>query len=445
MKTLAIETSCDETAVCVLETNSESSYSILSSAIHSQVDLHATFGGVFPMMAKREHSKNIVPLLEAVLKEAGILGGDREGVLNESTTRTEIENTIDFLKEKEPELYTALLASDLIRMKPSIDQIAVTKGPGLEPALWVGVNCARALSALWNITVVAVNHMEGHIFGSLLPHATKKAECTKLRPLALPALALLISGGHTELVLVENAAEDHSLAGHELYKPDIHAPYTFAQYTYTIVGQTKDDALGEAFDKVARMLDLPYPGGPRLHARAEEAREMRKTNAISESLPLVKLPRPMLHSGDLNFSFSGLKTAVLYLLKEHGYTDAQAKGAEAQTKKKVAPELVQAIAGEFEEAVTEVVVAKTRAAIEKYGVQTLIVGGGVIANTFIQKALEKLAQEHSISLYLPPKGVSGDNAIMIAIAGALRARDAAASGSAPIAIETVRAEGNLSL
>ena len=435
MITLGIETSCDETAICLLETEASASangqsllsYKILGNLILSQVELHRQYGGVFPIMAKREHAKNLVPLLEKLIHESGIAVSKIKmsaGKTGDDTTSVDLKNGLEkILKEKEPELLDRLLQSKLLGEKPAIDQIAVTKGPGLEPALWVGVNCARALSELWNVPVVGVNHMEGHVVGSLLESAAvtliksplvekigqlKVSTLKPLRPITFPALALLISGGHTELVLVKKIGD------------------------YAVVGRTKDDAVGEAYDKVARMLGLPYPGGPHIHELSEKNRQTQKRNTSTPaagSTGAIHLPRPMLHSPDLDFSFSGLKTAVLYLLRDIRGTKKTDANNDALTD-----DLKSEIAREFEDAVTEVLVTKTEKALEEYGVQALILGGGVIANPHIRKAFQTLADKHSIPLYLPPDGVSGDNALMIALAGALNN-----------VYTPLRAHGNLSL
>jgi N6-L-threonylcarbamoyladenine synthase len=419
MITLAIETSCDETAVCMLETDgtigaaagggSKLGYTILGNLIHSQVELHRKYGGVFPAMAKREHSKNLLPLLETLIKESVV-------PIKAFPAAGDAAEKLHFLKEKEPELLAHFLASKLLTEKPTIDQIAVTKGPGLEPALWVGVNCALALGKLWGIPVVAVNHMEGHILGSFL-QSTELQKKQNLRPVAFPALALLVSGGHTELVLVRGIGD------------------------YEVIGRTKDDAVGEAFDKVARMLDLPYPGGAEIGRLAEKARK-------NNSPKIISLPRPMIHSHDLDFSFSGLKTAVLYTLRG----DKSGKISEKNSEKAkcnysqltISEKTREEIAREFEEAVTDVLIAKTKKALDRYvddvtPIKSLILGGGVSANTHICGAFEALAKQYSVPLYLPPVGISGDNALMIALAGALSGaldRDEAS---------VLKASGNLSL
>src|ERR1035437_4063190 len=394
MLTLAIETSGDETAVCLLETRQHAAgteYKILGNLILSQVALHAQYGGVFPIMAKREHAAHLVQLIEKLLKDAGV-------TFTENNKKT--EKVTALLQEKAADLLGHLLHSSLVNEKPSIDRIAVTKGPGLEPALWVGINCAHALHILWDIPIVAVNHMEGHILGSLLPSSEKRDAFHILRPATFPALALLISGGHTELALVKTIGD------------------------YNIIGKTKDDAVGEAFDKVARMLGLPYPGGPQISVLAEKAE--KKSDEKSGETPKISLPRPMLHSKDLDFSFSGLKTSVLYLIRELG-------GIE-----KIDDATKSAIAKEFQNAVTDVLITKTKKAFDTQDVNTLILGGGVVANTQIKKAFEALAEEYDIPLYMPPEGVSGDNALMIALAGSL-------SGTPITDLGNLTAKGNLSL
>ena len=442
MTTLGIETSCDETAICILETRQAAGaknggekstqpaleYRILTNLIHSQVALHRQYGGVFPIMAKREHAKNLIPLLEAALAQAKIKLSPADQAsrvnidngVNIITTAEKIAEIKKILQEKESDLLEHLLASPLVDKKPvgSIDRIAVTRGPGLEPALWVGVNLARALGILWDIPVIGVNHMEGHVVGSLLPssevwdgNAGSASDFKKLISIHYPALALLISGGHTELVLVK-------------------------KYTYEIVGRTKDDAVGEAFDKVARLIGLPYPGGPEISKLAEAQREIehkRTKNANHEkekSERKIILPRPMIHSPDFDFSFSGLKTAVLYLTRELCKKNADKELTSSQKSE---------IACEFEDAVTDVLVAKTEKAIEHYAVATLIVGGGVIANTHISRVLTRLAKQHDIPIYMPPTGVSGDNALMIALAGTMIHDVQPKEKDVPI-----RAEGNLS-
>lgn len=371
MKILSIETSCDETAVSILEASGDESsahFRVLGNALLSQIDIHREFGGVYPAVAKREHAKNLVPVLAASLEEAELMKEDLQ------VLPSELRTEIDILLTREPELAEALFAFLDETEVPDIDVISVTHGPGLEPALWVGVNLARALSLAWNKPIVGVNHMEGHLLSAL----TKPESDTtfSIQNLELPILGLLISGGHTELMAMER------------------------WLSYRLVGQTKDDAVGEAYDKVARMLGLPYPGGPEVSKLAENARERGNTEIPS-------LPRPMLKDAACDFSFSGLKTAVLYLIKDRTLS---------QTEK-------EEIAHSFEEAVSDVLFAKTSRALLETGAKTLVLGGGVSANTNIRRVFgERMAIEHpEVSLYLPEPRFTTDNAIMIGIAGFYRA------------------------
>jgi N6-L-threonylcarbamoyladenine synthase len=324
MVILGIETSCDETAVSIVEAEGDLNdlrFKLLGSAINSQIDIHKQYGGVFPTLAKREHQKNLPVGYAEALEKAKI-------------------------KESE------------------IEMITVTVGPGLEPALWTGINFAEELGKRLNIPVVPANHMIGHIASVLFSGEN----------IEFPAIALLISGGHTELVLLKNWLEREKL------------------------GETQDDAVGEAFDKVARMLGLPYPGGPEISRLAEEARQ--KDIHLEK-----KLPRPMIHSGDFNFSFSGLKTAVLYYLRK--------VGAEA-----ISQSQVLAVAREFEDAVIETLVSKTKAAIEGYSPKTLVIGGGVIANKALRENFLKISEIYpEIKILIPEKTLTTDNATMITAAG----------------------------
>ena len=250
-----------------------------------------------------------------------------------------------------------------------IDLLTVTIGPGLEPALWTGIKFVEKLGETWGKAVIPANHMEGHIASVLLG---KTEENPKIE---FPALALLISGGHTELVLMQN------------------------WLTKEKIGETKDDAVGEAYDKVARMLGLPYPGGPEISRLATQARE---SGIINNEL---RLPRPMIRSKDLNFSFSGLKTAVLYYIRSL---------KELTEKDKLE------IAREFEDAVSETLLSKTKKALDQHLPKTLIVGGGVIANQNIKENIMNLKKEYpNLEILIPEKSLTTDNATMIAIAGYL--------------------------
>ncbi|HEV7121721.1 MAG TPA: tRNA (adenosine(37)-N6)-threonylcarbamoyltransferase complex transferase subunit TsaD [Candidatus Paceibacterota bacterium] len=393
MKILAIETSCDETAIAILACEGDEKsarFTILGNALLSQIEIHREFGGVFPAVAKREHAKNLVPLLEAALEEAELLHEDTQ------TFAEGLPQRIAQLLEREPELGEAFLSSLSEMEIPDIDAIAVTAGPGLEPALWVGVNFAKALSMIWGKPLIAANHMEGHALSALLTEVPGTESRTfELKDVQMPLLALLISGGHTEL----DAAD--------------------AWREYRLIGQTRDDAVGEAFDKVARMLGLPYPGGPEVSRLAERDREDPRTNPY-------KLPRPMIDTGHCDFSFSGLKTAVLYLTKGKELTELEK----------------EQLARAFEDAASDVLYAKTSKALEQTGARTLAIGGGVSANAHIRRVFrEKLPQDHpEVSLFIPSAFLTGDNAIMIAVAGfySYLKKDFAD-------IESLKADGNLSL
>ncbi|MCA9351709.1 tRNA (adenosine(37)-N6)-threonylcarbamoyltransferase complex transferase subunit TsaD [Patescibacteria group bacterium] len=375
MYILGIETSCDETALSIVITDdtvakSDSpNFRVLSNLVISQINVHAPYGGVFPALAKREHTKNLVPLLETALKESDLY---IEGIKELDQT---VKNSIAEILEREPELATALIDLFSRAKIPAIDVILVTNGPGLEPALWVGVNFARALSILTHANIVPVNHMEGHVTSILVKddYLNQNEALYPANEFIFPMISLLVSGGHTQLVLVRDWGD------------------------YEIIGETIDDAVGEAFDKVARMLGMEYPGGPKVSKAA------MKGQANDE----VSLPRPMIHSGDLRFSFSGLKTAVRYLIE-----DLKARHGEDLDN-----QLIADIALEFEQSVTEVLVAKTTAAIDTYGAQGLIVAGGVSANRRIAAAMQTLADERGIPLYLPEKTLCGDNSLMITVAG----------------------------
>ncbi len=386
MITLGIETSCDETALALIETRgvyssitTEDTFEcrVIASLIHSQAELHSAYGGVFPMLAKREHGKNITPLLEEILKST-----TARGALKNEQFESVIESLRKEMESKDPDLFGAIEKADFLKHVPNIDQIAVTEGPGLEPTLWVGINAARILGKLWDVSVVPVNHMEGHIVASLLASDAPGGQWQKLSELNLPAVALLISGGHTELIKINKLGD------------------------YTILGQTKDDAVGEAFDKVARLLGLPYPGGPHISRLSNEA--------IEEGIvPTVKLPRPMIDSPNLDLSFSGLKTAVLYAVR------AELKRTGTEQLSEISK---KGIALEFERAVTETLEKKLRGAIESVGAQSVIVGGGVSANSMLRESFKNIGKEYSVPVYLPSTHTSGDNALMIALAGALHGK-----------------------
>ncbi len=390
MRILSIETSCDETAISLIQADGDfphATYEILGNALHSQIDIHAEFGGVFPQVAKREHALALVPMLIKVLTEAELLI-EQPTVLGE-----DLSEKITTILAREEGLAPFLLEFLSKYSLPEIDLIAVTSGPGLEPALWVGISFAKALNVVLNCPIVPVNHMEGHVLASLYDVEIDNA----IAPIKFPAIALLISGGHTELVLMKDWGK------------------------YEKIGETRDDAVGEAFDKVARMMNLPYPGGPEIGRRADIA---RKTNATPYK---EVLPRPMIHSNDFDFSFSGLKTAVRYAIDGAELTDEQKN----------------ALSRDFEDAAIEVLLKKTQKAIDHHYAQTLIIGGGVSANNYLRQTFtETLLTSHpEVEIYLPHRNLSTDNSIMIALAGHAQIATARTAGAIPL----ITASGNRSL
>ena len=327
MYILGIETSCDDTAAAIIEAKGgfiKPSFSVLANSSYSQVAIHKKFGGIVPNLASRAHLEKIGPTVKAVLKMSDISG-----------------------------------MSD-------IDLVAVTRGPGLIPSLLVGINFARALAYKWQKPIIGVNHIEGHIYSNWL--TAKKIE--------FPALILIVSGGHTELVMMKNYGK------------------------YKVIGETLDDAAGEAFDKTARLLGLGFPGGP---AIAAEAEKFKKLKTISYKLK-VELPRPMIDSKDYNFSFSGLKTAVFYL-----YNDL--------VKKYSAEEIRFAMAAEIQKAIVDVLTAKTLKAIKKFRPQTVMIAGGVAANKKLREEMTFKISPYKISFFVPDFAYTTDNAAMIAAAG----------------------------
>lgn len=334
MNILAIETSCDETAVALVEAKNNK-FKVLEDLVSSQIKVHAPFGGVVPNLAAREHLKNLPLMLEKIIKKHKITA------------------------EK-------------------IDLIAVTQGPGLIPALLIGTNSAKALAYAWKKPLVGVHHIAGHIYanfvqGSTFPLSADASNSSRSNlSIKFPILALIVSGGHTQLILMKKHLD------------------------FKIVGETLDDAAGEAFDKVARILDLGYPGGPIVSKIADEYKNDTG----------YQLPRPMLNSNNLDFSFSGLKTAVLYIVRDNPKI----------IKNK---NLTAALCAEFQQAVIDVLVTKTIRAAKKYKPKTILLGGGVSANKELRKQLgEAITKNMSNAKYkIPDTRYSLDNAAMIAVAG----------------------------
>lgn len=351
---LGIETSCDDTGVAII--NSKENIEVLANFVSSQELIHSPYGGVFPALAKREHQKNIFPLFRKALKKSGLLKKRKERITINDKEHKELKKILS----RDEQLFLDLLFFFEHYEKPAIDRIALTKGPGLEPCLWVGVNFAKALSFFWNIEIIPVNHLAGHIFANYIEQNPQ---------INFPAIGLIISGGNTQLLLLKD------------------------MNSYKIIGDTRDDAAGECFDKTARILGLGYPGGKKISALAKKAKNILE----------IKLPRPMIHEKNLDFSFSGLKTAVLY--------DTKKRTPEILNSE----EYMSQMAKEVEDSISEVIVKKTKNALIKYNGKSLIIGGGVSANQNIRKNLKALAKEMSIEMYFPKLKYTGDNAVMIAI------------------------------
>ena len=319
MKILGLESSCDETAAAFLKIRN-TKYEIRNNVVWSQVKIHKKYGGVVPEVAARQHVEAIIPVIESALSG----------------------------------------------MKP--DLIAVTQGPGLMTSLAVGVQTAKTLAYSWRIPLVGVNHLEGHLWSFLLNHELRiKNNVSRLK---FPAMALIVSGGHTELILVRDIGK------------------------YKLIGQTRDDAVGEAFDKVAKMLDLGYPGGPIVAHFAKIGNPDR-----------IHFPRPMLETDDFDFSFSGLKTSVKYHLEQMLPTG------------NLSSAFVSDVCASFQAAVIEVLTTKTIRAADKFKAQSIILGGGVSANEKLTKNLKLKTENIGLDFYYPEKWLTGDNAAMIALAG----------------------------
>ena len=328
MKILAIETSCDDTALALVEasgTTTAPKFKILKSVISSQIDVHRPWGGVVPNLAKREHIKNL-PKIFGTLK---------------------------------------------IKKSEKIDALCVTVGPGLEPALWAGISFAKEIHAAIkkenkNIKLIGVNHLEGHLYSFLLAQKTEypisSFQFSKQK--LFPAIALIASGGHTILLKMDSLVK------------------------WKRLGETRDDAVGESFDKVAKMLGFPYPGGPEIQRIAENGD--RKA---------IQFPSPMIGTKDYNFSYSGLKTSVLYYLRDH-----------PKARK-------EDVVASFQEAALKVLVKKTERAVNEFGAKSIFLSGGVAANKELRHKLSLISKELGIQFIAPPKDFNTDNAVMIAVAG----------------------------
>jgi len=390
---LAIETSCDETAASIVSTQkTKNGYEIkvLSNVVASQIDLHEKWGGVYPELASRAHLEAMIPVLESALEPLEISQNSpvsAEGQAEVGNVKS--QNCNSKVKSRESDSKHAIRNTQYAIRE--IDAIAVTTGPGLIGSLLMGVETAQILGAYFRKPIIEVNHLEGHIYSAFAANRIKNKELRIkngeinlnskfliLNSGIFPILALVVSGGHTSLILMKNHLE------------------------YETVGQTVDDAAGEAFDKVARILGLGYPGGPAIEKFAQGGDE----NAYN-------LPLSMLNSKDLNFSFSGLKTAVLYLTK-----DPSTQKPRKYNKKD--------LAASFQKTVTEILTKKTIRAIEKYNPKTIILSGGVSANEYLREYFVSEISQLPATYYqlptilIPPRELSTDNALGIAIAGAIK-------------------------
>ena len=314
MKTLGIETSCDETAVAVYD----SEHGIIGESVFSQIKMHAEYGGVVPELASRDHCVKIISVLQEAI------------------------NQVDL---------------------QSIDQVAYTSGPGLLGALLIGESFAQGISSALNVPLIPINHLEGHLMSPVMEFPEIK----------VPYICLLVSGGHSMIVDVKDRGD------------------------YKILGQSQDDAVGEAFDKVGKLLGLPYPGGPHIERLA-----------LKGNSKAYDFPRPMMHSDNLDLSFSGLKTSVLYTVRDIDDLTDKVKAD---------------IAASFQQAVIDVLTKKIKKAVELSGRSEVIIAGGVAANKALRAAIKDLENTINIRVYYPSLKYCGDNAAMIAFVGSLRSSD----------------------
>jgi len=358
MKILAIETSCDDTCAAVLDNDR-----VLSNVISSQTDLHAKWGGVVPDIAKRAHQERIEAVIAEAMKRA-------KPSSNPSLDRVGHKLTPEEIIEREIK---------------NIDVIGVTLGPGLAIALGIGVNKAKELAKKYNKKLVAVNHIEGHIWANFLKNKNGKPD----RKLELPTLALTVSGGHTKIILI---TQDDKFPNQN--PPALRAPSLEKggqKLIYTVIGETLDDAAGEALDKAAKMLGLGYPGGPIIERLARDG----KTN-------FLELPHPLADKKILDYSFSGLKTSFYYKVKDW-------------PAEKIYQNLND-LAATFQNAVFETLLRKYKLAIEKYQPKILLASGGVLANLELRKRLRKLSKEVGLPIFMPAhKNLNTDNAAMIGV------------------------------
>ncbi|MFA6255399.1 MAG: tRNA (adenosine(37)-N6)-threonylcarbamoyltransferase complex transferase subunit TsaD [Patescibacteria group bacterium] len=336
---LGIESSCDETAAALVQKRG-SIFKILSSVVSSQIEIHKKYGGVVPEVAARNHILNIIPVIDQALVEAKVKPGQ-------------------------------------------IDKIAVTTGPGLITSLLIGVETAKTLAYTWQKPICSINHLKAHLYANWLSN----------QPIKFPALALIVSGGHTELILMKN------------------------EKSLKKIGQTLDDAAGEAFDKVAQLLNIGYPGGPIISQLAKKG----NTQAFN-------FARPMINSSDFNFSFSGLKTSVLYTIQKLRVQSSEFRAANSKLKAD--------LCASFQQAAVDVLVAKTFKAAKYYQAKTVMLSGGVAANSLLRESLKLKAQSLKLNFLMPNINLCTDNAAMIA---------AAATFEKPTPWQKLRVDPNLEI
>jgi len=398
---LSIETSCDETAATVISCTEKSDgyeIEILSNVVASQIEIHKKWGGVYPEMASRAHLESMIPVLQESLTPFLEIKNQKLPVSADGHRsrlgRAQTEAEVGKIKNK------PLIRNSKFLIRDHIDAIAVTNGPGLIGSLLMGVETAQILASYFNKPIVPVNHLEGHIYAAFAASNSKQI-CDRVQPLPdfmqglnpyikipksgiFPILALIVSGGHTSLVLMS----DH--------------------LKYKTIGQTIDDAAGEAFDKVARILDLGYPGGPAIEKLAKSG------NPNSYDLPIAMLDRK-----NLDFSFSGLKTAVLYLVNPPQQIHKSSKN-HSQILKNIRIRKAD-VAASFQRTVAEILTKKTIQAVRKYDPKTVILTGGVSANQYLRDHFAKeISKTTSAQILIPPKNLSTDNALGIALAGAIK-------------------------
>jgi len=381
---LAIDTSCDDTCIAIVEADKRGylrgitrmKLKILSNIVSSQVKLHAKYGGVYPTLAKREHQRNLIPVLKRALEKSNFLKSKVKG----QKAKIEIKK-LEKILEREEYLLKKLKVFLAKYQEPKIDLIAVTVGPGLEPCLWTGMNFTKALSYFWQLPIIPVNHIEAHIAANFIG-GNSKFQIPNSKNL-FPAICLVVSGGHTQLILMKDFGK------------------------YKILGETRDDAAGECFDKVARILGLGYPGGPAIEAaasmevRSTKYEEKKKSSGLQTSNFGLRLPRPMIYQKNFDFSFSGLKTAVLYDFKNRPLTIKQSK------------RYIQAMAIEVQQAIVDVLINKTFRAVKEFNTKTIIIGGGVAANEKLRKQFKVQGLKSKVKFFVPPKKFCTDNAAMV--------------------------------